>query len=327
MPNTSYEKSLNYVGKYYYIFFKAFNDHKFSFQFTFVHNQIDIVRFIFKFPMKQLKISRTNSYNIEIPIQIDENRSNLWSLYKFDPVEFISTNLVQFKDFAALSGLTTESTVLRNFEAFSTMIVRGVYISNTSFSLQSLPKEMSFKGNDTQMLYYFDVCSGEIKEVEQVNSDDMEKVEIAETNVKKYDTEDFSNSMNEINKRTIEMKKDNMQRKKQNIVDETKKRLAQTESRTLDKSKVKVEVQSNYDLKEQNHELLKKNMDNINQEFIENRKEGMRNFFKKETIKRIELLPDPIMHLKYLLGFTAQNCPKIQFNSNGEYETQTNILK
>ena len=79
-----------------------------------------------------MKISRTNSYNIEIPIQMDENRNGIWSLYKFDPAEFINSNLIQFRDFSGLSGISTENTILRTFEVFSTIIVRGIYISNNS---------------------------------------------------------------------------------------------------------------------------------------------------------------------------------------------------
>ncbi len=62
IPNTKYTRGLYYYGKYFYVFFKAYNDKKFYFQFTFIFNNSNTIRFIFKFPLKQLKISRTNAY-------------------------------------------------------------------------------------------------------------------------------------------------------------------------------------------------------------------------------------------------------------------------
>ena len=34
-----------------------------------------------------------------------------------------------------------------------------------------------------------------------------------------------------------------------------------------------------------------------------------------------------MMHLSYVLGYTAKNCPNIQYNSNGEYDTNPNLYK
>ena len=86
IPNTRYTKGLYYYGKYFYIFFKAYNDQKFYFQFSFIYNNLSTIRFVFRFPLKQLKMSRTNTYNIEIPIEMDDKRNGKWSLYRFDPV-------------------------------------------------------------------------------------------------------------------------------------------------------------------------------------------------------------------------------------------------
>ena len=137
-----------------------------------------------------MKISRTNSYNIEIPVEIDEMRSGIYSLYKFDPVEFITTNLLQFKDFSSLAGITTENTVLKSFEAFSSMYVRGVYVSNSSFLSNALPKELSIKApighNWCADIYYFDVCKGDMNNIEQITREENEKVEVPKTIIKEF---------------------------------------------------------------------------------------------------------------------------------------------
>ena len=276
-----------------------------------------------------MKISRTNSYNIEIPIQMDENRNGIWSLYKFDPAEFINSNLIQFRDFSGLSGISTENTILRTFEVFSTIIVRGIYISNNSYTISSLPKEMSIRTNNYNIsnIYYYDVCNGEINDIEEAKQDENAKVEIPDTKVKKYETEDLTENLNEINKKGNKLQADNYKRKKENIVEETMRKLKQTETKPINEQSIKQEVQNNFELKEVNNELLRKNMDNLNQEFIDNKKETLRNLFKKEEHKRTPLLPDPMMHLSYVLGYTAKNCPNIQYNSNGEYDTNPNLYK
>ena len=133
---------------------------------------------------------------------MDENRSGVWSIYKFDPAEFITTNLIQLKDFSSLSGISTENTILRTFEAFSTIVVRGIFVSNNSYTINNLPKEMSIRTSNNYNvtdIYYYDVCNGEIKEVEQAKQDENAKVEIPSTKVKKYETEDLNGDIDEIN--------------------------------------------------------------------------------------------------------------------------------
>ena len=261
---------------------------------------------------------------------MDENRSGVWSIYKFDPAEFITTNLIQLKDFSSLSGISTENTILRTFEAFSTIVVRGIFVSNNSYTINNLPKEMSIRTSNNYNvtdIYYYDVCNGEIKEVEQAKQDENAKVEIPSTKVKKYETEDLNGDIDEINKKGSMLQKENIKRKKENIVEETMKKLARTEAKPINKQDIKDEVQNNFELKEMNNELLRKNMDNLNQEYIDNKKEALKNLFRKEEHKRTPLLPDPMMHLSYVLGYTAQNCPSVLYNSNGEYDTNPNIYQ
>ena len=103
IQSQKYNHGLYYYGNYFYVFYKGFNDKKFSVQFSFIYNNNETIRFIFKFPLKKLKIYRTNANNIEIPINIDENKSGIWTLMKFNPFDFITKKLVNnFKDFASL---------------------------------------------------------------------------------------------------------------------------------------------------------------------------------------------------------------------------------
>ena len=330
IPNTKYTRGLYYYGKYFYVFFKAYNDKKFYFQFTFIFNNSNTIRFIFKFPLKQLKISRTNAYNIEIPVEMDETRSGLWSLYKFDPVEFINKNLIQYKDFSSLAGITTENTILKSFEAFASLSIRGVYISNYSFNINALPKEMNIRtvnNRNVVDIYYYDICNGEIGNVEEAHVDEEEKVEIPKTKVKKYETEDFSDSLAEIKRKQQQLKIEEMKRKKENIVSETMKKLEKATQPKINEDEIRNRVQNNADLKEVNHELLKKNMENINQDFIDERKEAIKNLFRKEGHRKTPLLPDPMINLNYILGYTAQKCSKVQFNSSGDFEATPSLYK
>ena len=92
--------------------------------------------------MNKLKISRTNAYNIEIPINIDENKNGIWILMKFDPCDFITKKLAGYKDFASLKEISSETCILKSFEVFSTIYVRGIYISNYDFNINNPPREM-----------------------------------------------------------------------------------------------------------------------------------------------------------------------------------------
>ena len=49
-------------------------------------------------------------------------------------------------------------------------------------------------------------------------------------------------------------------------------------------------------------------MENINQDFLDERKEAIKNLFRKEGHRKTPLLPDPMINLNYILGYTAQKC-------------------
>ena len=86
-------------------------------------------------------------------------------------------------------------------------------------------------------------------------------------------------------------------------------------------------MKANAELKEMESGLLNKNMFNVNKDFVETKKEYLRNLFKKEEQKKTPLLPDPLMNLNYIIGYTAQNCPLIVYNSHGDYGTNPKLYK
>ena len=134
---------------------------------------------------------------------MDNNLNGVWCLYIFSPIEFISKFLSQNAEFAALTEIDPEHIVLKSFEAFSTITIKGVYISDTCYMLSSLPKEMSLKTDD---VFYYDVCNGEIHELEEAKQEDVSKVEIPDTVVKKYETDINNRDITELKVETITRK-------------------------------------------------------------------------------------------------------------------------
>ena len=54
-------------------------------------------------------------------------------------------------------------------------------------------------------------------------------------------------------------------------------------------------------------------MESINREVLDKR-EVIKSIFKKTDEKKQQLLPDPILNLKYILGFSGKTCNLIRFN-------------
>ena len=54
-------------------------------------------------------------------------------------------------------------------------------------------------------------------------------------------------------------------------------------------------------------------MESINREVLDKR-EIIKNIFKKSDDKKQQLLPDPMLNLKYILGFTGKICNVIKFS-------------
>jgi hypothetical protein len=236
-----YSNGLFYYGKYYYIIYRAFNDKKFSFQFTYTFNKNDTIRFIFKYPLNSMKISRTNAYNIEIPRNIDETKSGMWTFMRFDPCYFIKTKLANnYKDFASLKDITYDTCILKSIEIFSTIHVRGIYISNFEFNTDNMSKEMQFRTLNNRPIVpiiFSDICEGQRGEEEPSMKvepivDNTKKIiqnsakKKAKIDMKKYEIGDLDQNIHDIEKRREIMKKEAEQRKKDNIADIMKIKVA-----------------------------------------------------------------------------------------------------
>ena len=322
------------------MFYKAFNDKKFSFQFSFIYNNNDTIRFIFKYPLNNLKISRTNAYNIEIPINLDENKSGIWTLMKFDPCDFITKKLANtYKDFSSLKEITPDTCILKSFEVFSTIHIRGIYISNYDFDINNPPREMAVRtvnNRPTVPLLFSDICEGEennkmnIEHVESKKNPKINKfLKSNKNDVKKYEIGDLDQNIQEIQQRREVMKKEAEQRKKDNIADimNIKVSKATDQSSYDEKDYQQKLLKANAELKEMESGLLNKNMFNVNKDFVETKKENLKNLFRKEEQKKTPLLPDPIMNLNYIIGYTAENCANIVYNSHGDYGTNPSLYK
>jgi hypothetical protein len=58
-------------------------------------------------------------------------------------------------------------------------------------------------------------------------------------------------------------------------------------------------------------------MENINKEVMD-KKEYVKTLLKKQETKKQTLLPDPILNLKYVLGYSSLKCPDIKFMVKNE---------
>ena len=289
--------------------------------------------------MNKLKISRTNAYNIEIPINIDENKNGIWILMKFDPCDFITKKLAGYKDFASLKEISSETCILKSFEVFSTIYVRGIYISNYDFNINNPPREMSVRtinNRPTVTLLFSDICGDEDKnnmKIEQVESQKNPKInkflKANKNDIKKYEIGDLDQNIQEIQQRREIMKKEAEQRRKDNIADIMNIKVSQATDKAAFSQKEYEQklLKASAELKEMESGLLNKNMLNINNDFVETKKETLRNLFRKEEQKKTPLLPDPIINLNYIIGYTAEYCPNVVYNSHGDYGTNPNPYK
>ena len=263
---------------------------------------------------------------------------------KFDPCDFITTKLAStYKDFSSLKEITSESCILKSFEVFSNIFIRGVYISNYDFNINNPPKELSVRTVNNRPavpLLFSDICEDkqnnnnlnkniEYMDNNQKNTKINKYLKNNKNDIKKYKVGDLDKNIQEIQQRRNLMMKEAEQRKKENIEDIMNIKLSQaTDQNTLNQKDYELKLsKANAELKEMESGLLNKNMNNINKDFVETKKETLRNLFKKEEQKKTPLLPDPIMNLNYVIGYTADNCPNVVYNSHGDYGTNPNLYK
>ena len=235
---------------------------------------------------------------------------------KFDPCDFITKKLSNtYKDFSSLKEITPDTCILRSFEVFSNIFVRGIYISNYDFNINNPPREISVrKVNNRPVvpLLFSDICGDEeqnnnlnnIEHMEnQKNTKIKQNLKKNKDDIKKYEIGDLDQNIQQIQQRREMMKKEAEQRRKDNIADIMNIKVSQaTDKAALDQKDYEQKLlKANAELKEMESGLLNKNMNNINKDFVETKKETLRNLFKKEEQKKTPLLPDPIMNLNYVI--------------------------
>ena len=258
---------------------------------------------------------------------------------KFDPCDFITKKLTAYQDFSSLKEITPDTCILKSFEVFSTIFIRGIYISNYDFNINNPPREMSVRtinNRPTVPLLFSDICGEEEKDnmnIEHVENKKNTKInrylKANKNDIKKYEVGDLDQNIQEIQQRREVMKKEAEQRRKDNIADIMNIKVSQvTDKSAYDQKDYEQKLlKANAELKEMESGLLNKNMLNINKDFVETKKETLRNLFRKEEQKKTPLLPEPIMNLNYVIGYTAENCANVVYNSHGDYGTNPSLYK
>ena len=314
VPNPKFKKHFAYYGRYYYIFFKAFNKQKFSFQLSFIFNNFNKIRFLFKYPLKKVKIYKTNTYYVEIPIEINEEKSSSWILYKFSPVDYINKNLIKVREFSSLKGITNEKCIFKSFEIFSTIHIRGIFISNMNFNFGNLPKEISLSGANSNLnMYFIDLVENK-EERSKPNS-----IKGSHTNSQKGENDNENNNVNG------------------NINGEFKDR---EENKSNDSNGTNNIYKNNYVYIDDENSKIDYNTSSItdSSNFSKIRRNNTKNHFgkssfynmgdknrEKDGIPRIPLYPDPILSLNHIIGYTSKNCPIVKYNSFGDYDSNPDI--
>jgi hypothetical protein len=193
---------------------------------------------------------------LDIPLVPDDN----WAILKFDPVDFI--NQYFKKEFSALGNVTYDNLTLREITVWSTISIRGIYVTNTNFNLDNLPTEMCFKTDGNRInLHWLDIpeetyVEDEIKEHELEQEDDQISVRKA---YKKGFKENFDESIGEIEKRSKELFYENLKKSGDNLVKSHMSKI-ERDIESMDSTKRLMMPKSSVELKEMNSEMLKKNV-------------------------------------------------------------------
>ena len=162
----------------------------------------------------------------------------------------------------------------------------------------------------TVPLLFSDICENEennnmnIEHVENQKNTKLNKyLKGSKKDIQKYEVGDLDQNIQEIQQRREIMKKEAEQRRKDNIADIMNIKVAKaTDQNTYDEKDYQQKLlKANAELKEMESGLLNKNMLNINKDFVETKKETLRNLFRKEEQKKTPLLPDPALLLSIIL--------------------------
>ena len=259
------------------------------------------IRFIFKYPLKKLKITRTDAYNVEIPIEINEEKDSSWILYKFCPIDYIQKNLLKYKVFSTLKGITEDKIIFKSFQICSTIHIRGIFITNKNIELNKIPKEISFSSAGIKPdlnMYYIDLA--ENKEIKSKSN----SIKLSQ-----------NNSQNDIN-----IEENNKNQNDSNIIKSIKSTIS-NDNKSSQGNKLYLLDNENSKVNSaiiKNLTYISKTTKNMN------KRASFSN--KKEICPKIPLYPDPILSLNYIIGYTSINCPYLKYNSFGDYESNQKIF-
>lgn len=147
--------------------------------------------------------------------------------------------------------MSYENTILKSLVFWSTINVRGVYVSNNSFNLHNLPKEMSSKlnepSNNTNIQNFVDMIIRNPEEEEIVDEEkNKQKKEFTADEI--IDLQ----SVNELDKKSKEFKEESVRRSRDNFRISKKSNESTSKKKNYDKI--------DYDFKEVQNEILKKNV-------------------------------------------------------------------
>jgi PAB1-binding protein PBP1 len=202
---------------------------------------------------------------LDIPVLPEDT----WTIVKFDPVDFI--NRYFRKEFSALGQVTYDNLTIREVTIWSTVMVRGIFVTNTNFTLDNLPKEMCFKTDGNRININYIEIPEEVQIYEDNTIHELDKEDMSSQNdvssspkkqYRKGFNQDFDQSLSEIEKRSKELFYENKKKGGENLV---KSQLQKIE-RDIDQfesNRKLPEPKSSVDLKEMNSEVLKKNVRNI----------------------------------------------------------------
>ena len=201
-----------------------------------------------------IQFSKTNSYNIDIPLVPEEN----WCLVKLDPVDYI--NRFFRKEFLSLGNVNNDNTYLRDITIWSICSLKGIYISNNSYNIDNLPKEISaVRVNEELKLGFIEIPEGNVI---ICTNDEEDKEVVKDSPRKKFNKkpflENFDESLNEIEKKSKELFNENLKRSGESLL-KTQMRKLEKELDNIENDKPLI-PKSHYDLKEVNSEILKKNV-------------------------------------------------------------------
>lgn len=215
-------------------------------------------------------MTKSNSYNIDIPFE--PLSAAKWTIFKFDPFNFLNIN---FENLIS----STDSLILKSVTFNSTILIRGIFISNLEYDLDCMPKEMQVKNND--LLQFKDSISKEDEEEANKPEKKNKKIildnslsihQIQENEAKKLILEEKKKQIINFDSEFLDIEKKGKNLKEQNLSssneDFAKTKLNKLEnSINLKESELKINQTNKYltnnnnlDLKETNNDTLKRNV-------------------------------------------------------------------